>query len=45
MIARELEGVPDREIAQRFEISVTAVRVRMHRARRKIRVRFQEERP
>ena len=35
----------DREIAERFEISVTAVRVRMHRARRRIRARFQEERP
>ncbi len=45
MIAREIEGVSDREIAQGFEISVTAVRVRMHRARRKIRARFEKERP
>ena len=37
MLAREVEGVPDRVIAERFELSVTAVRVRMHRARRKIR--------
>ena len=44
MIAREVEGVPDREIAVRFDMSVTAVRVRMHRARRKMRVRFEEER-
>ena len=35
----------DRDIARRFEISVTAVRVRMHRARQKLRARFQEERP
>jgi RNA polymerase sigma-70 factor, ECF subfamily len=45
MIAREVEGVPDRIIAERFELSVTAVRVRMHRARRKIRLRFEEEMP
>jgi RNA polymerase sigma factor (sigma-70 family) len=45
MIAREIEGATDREISRRFEISVTAVRVRMHRARKKIRTRFQEERP
>jgi RNA polymerase sigma-70 factor (ECF subfamily) len=44
MIAREIDGVSDRELAVRFEMSVTAVRVRMHRARRKIRVHFQEER-
>ena len=43
MIAREVEGIPDRIIAERFELSVTAVRVRMHRARRKIRLRFEEE--
>jgi len=45
MIAREVDGVPDRVIAERFDLSVTAVRVRMHRARRKIRARFEEERP
>ena len=45
MIAREVDGVPDRIIAERFDLSVTAVRVRMHRARRKIRARFEEERP
>ncbi|HWZ87143.1 MAG TPA: sigma-70 family RNA polymerase sigma factor [Thermoanaerobaculia bacterium] len=45
MIAREVEGVPDRVIAERFELSVTAVRVRVHRARRRIRARFEEERP
>lgn len=45
MIAREVEGVPDRIIAERFALSVTAVRVRVHRARRRIRARFQEERP
>jgi RNA polymerase sigma-70 factor, ECF subfamily len=43
MLAREVEGVPDRELARRFEITVTAVRVRMHRARKKIRARFEEE--
>jgi len=43
MIARELEGVSDRELAQRFELTLTSVRVRMHRARKKIRARFQEE--
>ncbi len=43
MLAREVEGVPDRVIAERFDLSVTAVRVRMHRARRKIRARFEEE--
>jgi RNA polymerase sigma-70 factor (ECF subfamily) len=45
MIAREVEGVPDRVIADRFELSVTAVRVRVYRARRRIRARFEEERP
>lgn len=45
MVAREIDGVPDRVIAERFDLSVTAVRVRMHRARRKIRLRFEEERP
>ena len=45
MIARELEGVPDRELAERFEITLTSVRVRMHRARKKIRARFEKENP
>ena len=40
MIARELEGVSDRELALRFEITLSSVRVRMHRARKKIRARF-----
>lgn len=44
MVAREVEGVPDRIIAARFSLSVTAVRVRVHRARRRIRARFEEER-
>lgn len=42
MIAREIEGVSDRQLAERFDLSVTAVRVRMHRARRRIRARFEE---
>lgn len=42
MIAREIDGVSDRTIAERFDMSVTAVRVRMHRARRRIRARFEE---
>jgi RNA polymerase sigma factor (sigma-70 family) len=45
MIARELEGVSDRELAARFEITLTSVRVRMHRARKRIRARFQEKKP
>lgn len=45
MIAREIDGVSDRTIAERFDMSVTAVRVRMHRARRRIRARFEEGRP
>lgn len=44
LLARELEGAPDREIARRFEITMTAVRVRVHRARKRIRARFQGER-
>lgn len=44
MIAREIDGVSDRVIAERFDMSVTAVRVRMHRARRRIRARFEEAR-
>jgi RNA polymerase sigma-70 factor (ECF subfamily) len=45
MIARELEGVSDRELAFRFEITLTSVRVRMHRARKRLRALFQERRP
>jgi RNA polymerase sigma-70 factor (ECF subfamily) len=45
MIAREIDGVSDRVIAERFDMSVTAVRVRMHRARRRIRARFEEAHP
>lgn len=45
MIAREIDGVSDRVIAERFDMSVTAIRVRMHRARRRIRARFEEARP
>jgi DNA-directed RNA polymerase specialized sigma24 family protein len=45
MIAREIDGVSDSVIAERFEMSVTAVRVRMHRARRRIRARFEEVHP
>jgi len=45
MLAREVEGLPDRVIAERFDLSVSAVRVRIHRARRRIRLRFQEVHP
>ena len=45
MIAREIEGVPDRELAVRFDITLTSVRVRMHRARKRLRALFQEKRP
>ncbi|HEY1252439.1 MAG TPA: RNA polymerase sigma factor [Thermoanaerobaculia bacterium] len=45
MIARELEGASDRELSARFDITLTSVRVRMHRARKKIRSRFQEDNP
>jgi RNA polymerase sigma-70 factor, ECF subfamily len=44
LLARELEGVDDREIARRLDMSVTAVRVRIHRARRRVRHRFERER-
>jgi len=40
LLARELEGEADREIALRFGMTVTGVRVRIHRARRKLRARF-----
>lgn len=45
MMARELEGASDREISIRFQMTMTAVRVRMHRARKRIRARFEEARP
>lgn len=44
LLARELEGADDREIARRLDMSVTAVRVRIHRARKRVRVRFERER-
>ena len=40
LLAREVEGQPDRVIARRFEMTVTGVRVRAHRARRKLQARF-----
>lgn len=43
LLAREVEGQPDREIARRFEMTVTGVRVRVHRARRKLHARFEEK--
>jgi RNA polymerase sigma-70 factor (ECF subfamily) len=39
-LAREVEGEADREIASRFDMTVTGVRVRIHRARKKLRERF-----
>jgi RNA polymerase sigma factor (sigma-70 family) len=44
LIAREIEGASDRQIAARLAMKVTAIRVRVHRARRRIRARFREER-
>ncbi len=43
LIAREVEGAADREIARRLGLSVTGLRVRVHRARRKLRALFEEE--
>jgi RNA polymerase sigma factor (sigma-70 family) len=40
LLARELEGEADREIANRFGMTITGVRVRIHRARKKLRARF-----
>jgi len=40
ILAREVEGESDREIARRFDMTITGVRVRIHRARRKLRARF-----
>jgi RNA polymerase sigma-70 factor, ECF subfamily len=45
LLAREIEGVDDRTIARRLDMTVTAVRVRVHRARRRVRRRFDRERP
>jgi RNA polymerase sigma factor (sigma-70 family) len=45
LVAREVEGIPDREVAKRFDMTVTGVRVRMHRARKKMRAQFQEGKP
>ena len=45
LLAREIEGMADRDIARRFEITLTTVRVRIHRARKKLRAQFQEKRP
>lgn len=42
LLAREVEGVGDREVARRFDMTVTGVRVRMHRARRRLQARFKE---
>jgi RNA polymerase sigma-70 factor (ECF subfamily) len=41
LLAREVEGEHDKAIARRFEMTVTGVRVRMHRARKRLRARFQ----
>ena len=43
MMARELEGVTDKELSLRYQMTLTSVRVRMHRARKRIRARFEEE--
>jgi RNA polymerase sigma factor (sigma-70 family) len=40
LLAREVEGEADREIALRFGMTVTGVRVRIHRARKKLKARF-----
>jgi RNA polymerase sigma-70 factor, ECF subfamily len=45
LLARELEGIGDEAIARRLGLTVTGVRVRVHRARRKLRQRFKESRP
>ena len=43
LLARELEGIGDEAIAKRTGLTVTSVRVRVHRARKKLRARFREE--
>jgi RNA polymerase sigma-70 factor, ECF subfamily len=40
LLAREVEGEADKEIAQRFGMTVTGVRVRIHRARKRLKARF-----
>ena len=45
LLARELEGIGDAAIARRLGLTVTGVRVRVHRARRRLRERFKEARP
>jgi RNA polymerase sigma-70 factor, ECF subfamily len=40
LLAREVEGEADKEIARRFGMTVTGVRVRIHRARKKLKARF-----
>jgi RNA polymerase sigma-70 factor (ECF subfamily) len=46
LLARELEGIGDEAIARRLGLTVTSVRVRVHRARKKLRARFlREKRP
>jgi RNA polymerase sigma-70 factor (ECF subfamily) len=44
LLAREVEGDSDKEIAQRFGMTVTGVRVRIHRARKKLKARFDRRR-
>jgi len=43
LLARELEGIGDEAIAERLGLTVTSVRVRVHRARKKLRARFLRE--
>jgi len=45
LLAREMEGIPDQAIADRLGMTVTSIRVRMHRARRKLTERFRGGRP
>jgi RNA polymerase sigma-70 factor (ECF subfamily) len=42
LLAREIDGAPDRDLARRFAMTVTGVRVRIHRARKKLRAAFLE---
>jgi RNA polymerase sigma-70 factor (ECF subfamily) len=44
ILARELEGAPDKDVARRFDMTVTGVRVRVHRARKKLRAAFRTAR-
>lgn len=41
LLAREIEGEADREIARRLDMTVSGVRVRVHRARKKLQARFE----